>query len=120
MTECNQETFAFTAHFSWRVVAGFRPGRSPATEARMRWKQVGFVQRTIRVGRSKTKGSEGRVVPLNNEAFEILAKWHSRFETCSPIISSFRPSSAVLMGKKATCMEPSRSIGWIPRRRWAR
>jgi hypothetical protein len=27
MTECNQETFAFTAHFSRRVEAGFTAGQ---------------------------------------------------------------------------------------------
>lgn len=34
-----------------------------AAEGRMRWDQVDLVQHTIRVGPSKTKGGEGRVIP---------------------------------------------------------
>ena len=55
-----------------------------AAEARMRWDQVDLQQRTIRVGHSKTKGGEGRVIPLNDEAFEILVEWHSRFTDPKP------------------------------------
>jgi integrase len=55
-----------------------------AAEARIRWKQVDFVDRTIQVGHSKTKGGQGRVVPLNDEAFDVLAEWHSRFTDPQP------------------------------------
>jgi integrase len=55
-----------------------------AAEARIRWKQVDFVNRTIQVGHSKTKGGQGRVVPLNDEAFDILAEWRSRFTDPQP------------------------------------
>jgi integrase len=55
-----------------------------AAEVRMRWKQVDFEQRTIRVGHSKTKGGEGRFIPLNDEVYEILTEWHSRFTDPPP------------------------------------
>jgi integrase len=55
-----------------------------AAEGRLRWKQVDFTQRTIRVGRSKTRGGEGRVIPLNDEAFDILMEWHARFTDPHP------------------------------------
>ena len=38
MTECNQETFAFTAHFSRRVEAGFTAGQVSTDE--MKGKQL--------------------------------------------------------------------------------
>lgn len=55
-----------------------------AAEARMRWKQVNFEDRVITVGHSKTKGGEGRVIPLNDEAYEIMVEWHSRFADPQP------------------------------------
>jgi integrase len=41
---------------------------------RMQWKQVDLIKRTITVGHSKTRGGEGRVIPLNDEAFEVLVE----------------------------------------------
>ena len=55
-----------------------------AAERRLRWKQVDFTHRAIRVGRSKTRGGEGRVIPLNDEAFDILMEWHARFADPHP------------------------------------
>jgi integrase len=55
-----------------------------AAESRIKWKQVDFIRRTLTVGRSKTKGGEGRPIPLNDEAFEILVEWHSRFDNPQP------------------------------------
>jgi len=51
---------------------------------KMKWRQVDFIRRTITVGKSKTRGGEGRVVPLNEEAFEIMVEWHSRFPDQQP------------------------------------
>jgi len=55
-----------------------------AAESRIQWKRVDLEKRTISVGRSKTKGGEGRVIPLNDEAFEILVEWRSRFKNVKP------------------------------------
>jgi integrase len=55
-----------------------------AAEGRMRWSQVDLVNRTIQVGHSKTKGGEGRQVPLNDEAYDILLDWRSRFDYPQP------------------------------------
>ena len=43
-----------------------------------------FEKRTITVGRLKTEGGEGRVIPLNDEAFEILLERHLRFKDVKP------------------------------------
>lgn len=55
-----------------------------AAEGRLRWKQVDFTRQAIRVGSSKTRGGEGRVIPLNDEALEILMEWHARFTEPQP------------------------------------
>jgi integrase len=45
----------------------------------LRWEQVDFEKRTLRVGRSKTEAGTGRLIPLNAAAFEALALWAGRF-----------------------------------------
>jgi len=47
--------------------------------------------RFLTVGRSKTKGGEGRVVPLNQDAFAALMDWRKSFE--NPLPSHFVFSS---------------------------
>lgn len=51
---------------------------------KMRWSQVDFIRRTITIGKSKTRGGDGRGIPLNDEAFEILVEWNSRYENPKP------------------------------------
>lgn len=51
---------------------------------KMMWRQVNFKRRIITVGKSKTRGGEGREIPLNDEALEILVKWYSRFPAARP------------------------------------
>ncbi len=55
-----------------------------AVEGRLRWKQVDLDKRTITVGKSKTKGGEGRGIPLNDEAFDVIVEWRSRFKDPKP------------------------------------
>jgi integrase len=44
----------------------------------LRWSQVDFEKRTVAVGRAKTDGGSGRVIPLNHPAFDALVKWAGR------------------------------------------
>jgi integrase len=44
----------------------------------LRWSQIDFEKRTITVGRAKTQAGTGRVIPLNQPAFDALAKWAGR------------------------------------------
>jgi integrase len=46
---------------------------------KMRWHQVDLIRRTITVRKSKTRGGEGRVIPLNEESYDVLVEWRSRF-----------------------------------------
>lgn len=50
----------------------------------LRWSQIDLFQRALRVGRSKTEGSSGRVVPLNSLAHAALVRWAGRFPEPRP------------------------------------
>jgi integrase len=55
------------------------------TELRMlQWRQVDLLERCLTVGHSKTQGGEGRMIPLNQDAFETLVDWRSKFDNPSP------------------------------------
>jgi integrase len=45
----------------------------------LRWSQVDFEKRELIVGRSKTEAGAGRLITLNQPAFEALVRWASRF-----------------------------------------
>lgn len=50
----------------------------------MRWRQVNMIDRAVTVGDSKTKGGQGRLIPLNHEAFTVLAEWRAKFDNPRP------------------------------------
>jgi integrase len=43
-----------------------------------RWRQVDFLKSEFQVGKSKTAGGEGRIVPLNQAALVAFTDWRSR------------------------------------------
>lgn len=49
----------------------------------LRWNQIDFEKRTVTVGRAKTQAGTGRLIPLNQPAFDALAKWAGRLEAIS-------------------------------------
>jgi integrase len=50
----------------------------------MQWRQVDMTERCVTVGKAKTRGGEGRMVPLNQEAFSALAEWRENFSDPLP------------------------------------
>jgi integrase len=48
------------------------------------WGQVNFEERTLVVGQSKTDAGTGRVIPINMDAFEALARWAGRSPGAKP------------------------------------
>jgi integrase len=44
----------------------------------LHWSQIDFEKRTVAVGRAKTQAGSGRVIPLNQPAFDSLTKWAGR------------------------------------------
>ena len=41
----------------------------------LRWSQIDFEKRVLTVGKTKTVGGGGRVIPLNSPVFEALVRW---------------------------------------------
>ena len=50
----------------------------------LRWQQIDLIARTLTVGRTKTEGGSGRVIPLNSVAYAAIVRWASRFPEASP------------------------------------
>jgi integrase len=44
----------------------------------LQWSQIDFEKRTVTVGRTKTQAGSGRVIPLNQSAFDALVRWAGR------------------------------------------
>lgn len=45
----------------------------------LRWRHIDLIDRTLTVGRTKTEGGSGRVIPLNSVAYAALVRWAGRF-----------------------------------------
>jgi integrase len=50
----------------------------------LRWSQIDLLGRTLSVGRTKTEGGSGRVIPLNSVAIAAIVRWAGRFPTAKP------------------------------------
>ncbi|MFT4112400.1 tyrosine-type recombinase/integrase [Silvibacterium sp.] len=50
----------------------------------LRWRQIDLIERTLEVGKSKTVGGEGRLVPLSQAATLCLQEWRSQFPDVEP------------------------------------
>jgi integrase len=50
----------------------------------LKWEQIDFAARTLRVGASKTEAGAGRVLPLNDRAFAVLSFWAGLFPGREP------------------------------------
>lgn len=50
----------------------------------LRRNQIDLFKRTLTVGRTKTEGGTGRVIPLNSVAYAALVRWAGRFPEAKP------------------------------------
>jgi integrase len=50
----------------------------------LRWMEIDLFKRTLTVGRAKTEGGSGRVVPLNSIAYGALVRWAGKFPEAQP------------------------------------
>ena len=50
----------------------------------LKWKQLDFDNRRVWVGKSKTEYGEGRPIPMNNRAFQVLSMWAETFPNREP------------------------------------
>jgi integrase len=68
----------------------------------LRWRQVDLMEGFIMVGKSKTQGGEGRLVPLSQTALQTLQEWRSQFPSALPVHYVFPRESYGLFGEKGT------------------
>lgn len=65
------------------------------------WKQVDFAQAEFQVGKAKTKGGQGRVIPLNASAMAAFSAWKARWPDAKPNDYIFPSEKLVFKGKGA-------------------
>ena len=68
----------------------------------LRWHQIDLIDGTITVGKSKTRGGEGRLVYLSSSAIETLKAWRAQFPECKPAYAVFPREAYALKGKKGS------------------
>ena len=69
----------------------------------LRWRQIDLLDGALTVGKSKTSGGEGRVIPLSKTALKCLKDWRREFPEAMPAHFCF----------------PERAL-WPGGRRWSR
>lgn len=87
----------------------------------LRWHQVDLIENEITVGKSKTRGGKGRVVPLSQTALQVLKDWRSQFPDAQPDHFVFPSERYGLKGKKGTfggTVESYRSFPEKPMGSW--
>lgn len=101
------------------IVIYCNTGLRNAELRRARWKQVDFAQAEFQVGKAKTKGGKGRVVPLNKPAMEAFSAWKARWPDAKPNDYIFPSEKLVFKGKGAVEsgvmtsieLDPSKPLG---------
>lgn len=66
----------------------------------LKWHQVDLIAGEITVGKSKTQGGKGRVVPLSHTALQVLTGWRSQFPNAQPDHYVFPSEKYALKGKE--------------------
>lgn len=83
------------------VVIFCNTGLRNAELRRACWHQVDFLKAEFRVGKAKTEGSEGRIVPLNQAALGAFKEWKSRWPDAKPDDYIFPSEKLVFKGEGA-------------------
>jgi integrase len=66
------------------VLLSLHTGLRNAELRLLRWRLIDFLEKQLVVGKSKTAGGEGRVIPLSETAFNVLQEWRREFPDASP------------------------------------
>jgi integrase len=101
------------------VVAFCNTGLRNAELRRARWSQVDLMRSEFQVGKSKTAGGEGRIVPLNLAALGVLKEWRSRWPDAQPTDFIFPSEKLMYKGQGAAetgkmtsyAVNPSKPLG---------
>ena len=66
------------------VVLGLNTAMRSQEIKTLRWSQVDLIHKSLIMGKSKTEGGSGRLIPLNQSAVAVLVKWASRTPEANP------------------------------------
>ena len=66
------------------VLLSLHTGLRNAELRLLRWRQIDLLEKTVTVGKSKTAGGEGRVVPLSDTALSVVQDWRRQFPDAAP------------------------------------
>lgn len=81
----------------------------------LKWKQIDFAGRTVRVAKSKTEYGEGRPIPMNDRAFQVMTMWAGSFPERLPEHYVFPAEKYGAAGDKfipcAHSTDPAKPIG---------
>jgi integrase len=66
------------------LVVAIHTGLRSAELRQLQWSRVDLMEACLKVGRSKTAGGEGRVVPLSATALAVLKQWRAQFPDAKP------------------------------------
>jgi integrase len=83
------------------VVIFCNTGLRNAELRRARWSQVDFLKAEFQVGKSKTAGGEGRIVPLNQAALKAFKEWRGRWPDAKPVDYIFPTEKLMFKGAGA-------------------
>jgi integrase len=81
------------------VVIFCNTGLRNAELRRARWSQVDFLRAEFRVGKAKTEGSEGRIIPLNQAALGAFKEWKRRWPNAKSTDYIFPTEKLVFKGE---------------------
>jgi integrase len=65
-------------------VVAFHTGLRSAELRTLQWRRIDLLEAHLTVGKSKTAGGEGRIVPLSATALGVLKEWRARFPDAKP------------------------------------
>lgn len=81
------------------IVIYCNTGLRSAELRRARWHQVDLGEAEFTVGKAKTKGGKGRIIPLNKPAMEAFTAWKARWPNAKPNDFIFPSEKLVFKGK---------------------
>ena len=101
------------------VVVALSTGLRNAELRNLRWRNIDLLKGELTVGKSKTEGGEGRIVPLTQDALRTLQAWRSNFRDVQPAHYLFPSEKYGLRGEAghksgmavAYDIDPTKPIG---------
>jgi integrase len=81
------------------LVTAIHTGLRSAELRTLQWSRVDLIEACLTVGKSKTAGGEGRIVPLSATALAVLKEWRAQFPDAKPAHYVFPSERVGLKGQ---------------------